>query len=62
MLTDYVSTGTLESPEWRKGPNGPKTLCNACGLRWAKKEKKKSASQSSVGSLDLHLAAAEAAG
>lgn len=34
--------GTLESPEWRKGPSGPKTLCNACGLRWAKKEKKKS--------------------
>lgn len=41
---EYVCTdcGTLDSPEWRKGPNGPKTLCNACGLRWAKKEKKKS--------------------
>ncbi|KHJ35702.1 putative blue light regulator 2 [Erysiphe necator] len=40
---DYVCTdcGTLDSPEWRKGPSGPKTLCNACGLRWAKKEKKK---------------------
>lgn len=34
--------GTLDSPEWRKGPKGPKTLCNACGLRWAKKEKKRS--------------------
>jgi len=34
--------GTLDSPEWRKGPSGPKTLCNACGLRWAKKEKRKS--------------------
>jgi len=34
--------GTLDSPEWRKGPRGPKTLCNACGLRWAKKEKKRS--------------------
>lgn len=22
-----------DSPEWRKGPNGPKELCNACGLR-----------------------------
>lgn len=20
-----------------QGPGGPKTLCNACGLRWAKK-------------------------
>lgn len=29
-----------ESPEWRKGPKGPKTLCNACGLRWAKKFRK----------------------
>lgn len=43
---EYVCTdcGTLESPEWRKGPSGPKTLCNACGLRWAKKEKKRSSS------------------
>lgn len=44
-LTRQIDTnifeGTLDSPEWRKGPNGPKTLCNACGLRWAKKEKKK---------------------
>jgi hypothetical protein len=23
-------------PEWCKGPNGPKELCNACGLRYAK--------------------------
>ncbi|KAK3115678.1 white collar 2 type of transcription factor [Teratosphaeriaceae sp. CCFEE 6253] len=41
---EYVCAdcGTLDSPEWRKGPRGPKTLCNACGLRWAKKEKKRS--------------------
>jgi hypothetical protein len=24
------------TPVWRAGPNGPKTLCNACGVRWAK--------------------------
>ncbi|KAL9618443.1 MAG: hypothetical protein Q9160_006821 [Pyrenula sp. 1 TL-2023] len=44
---EYVCTdcGTLDSPEWRKGPNGPKTLCNACGLRWAKKEKKRTNNQ-----------------
>jgi PAS domain S-box-containing protein len=42
VAEEYVCTdcGTLDSPEWRKGPSGPKTLCNACGLRWAKKEKK----------------------
>lgn len=28
--------GTHKSPEWRRGPDGPKTLCNACGLRYAK--------------------------
>lgn len=40
---EYVCTdcGTLDSPEWRRGPTGPKTLCNACGLRWAKKEKRR---------------------
>ncbi|KAI7855005.1 hypothetical protein BDC45DRAFT_440160 [Circinella umbellata] len=25
-----------DSPEWRKGPNGPKELCNACGIKYAK--------------------------
>ncbi|KAF2016860.1 hypothetical protein BU24DRAFT_459978 [Aaosphaeria arxii CBS 175.79] len=33
---------TIESPEWRKGPNGQKTLCNACGLRWSKAMRKSS--------------------
>lgn len=33
----YVCTdcGTLESPEWRKGPSGPKTMCNACGCTYS---------------------------
>lgn len=37
MADEYVCTdcGTLDSPEWRKGPNGPKTLCNACGCESA---------------------------
>ncbi|RCH80388.1 blue light receptor [Rhizopus stolonifer] len=33
---------STDSPEWRKGPNGPKELCNACGLRYAKTLAKKS--------------------
>jgi len=43
VAEEFVCTdcGTLDSPEWRKGPSGPKTLCNACGLRWAKKEKRR---------------------
>ncbi|KAL1947982.1 hypothetical protein VTO73DRAFT_13706 [Trametes versicolor] len=35
-----VTCGRTDSPEWRKGPMGPKTLCNACGLRWAKKARR----------------------
>ncbi|GAA5988752.1 hypothetical protein JCM10908_006156 [Rhodotorula pacifica] len=38
------SCGTINSPEWRKGPSGVKSLCNACGLRYARhvsREKKK---------------------
>ncbi|KAL5529549.1 hypothetical protein ACEPAG_5534 [Sanghuangporus baumii] len=35
-----VTCGRTDSPEWRKGPRGPKTLCNACGLRWAKRSKR----------------------
>ena len=36
VADEYVCTdcGTLDSPEWRKGPNGPKTLCNACGCEF----------------------------
>ncbi|KAL0144875.1 hypothetical protein V8B55DRAFT_1456632 [Mucor lusitanicus] len=28
--------GTMNTPLWRRGPSGHKTLCNACGLKWAK--------------------------
>ncbi|KAI8850841.1 hypothetical protein BC829DRAFT_441954 [Chytridium lagenaria] len=31
---------STSSPEWRKGPLGPKTLCNACGLAYSKKLQK----------------------
>eukprot|EP01089_Gocevia_fonbrunei_P009361 TRINITY_DN21642_c0_g1_i1.p1 TRINITY_DN21642_c0_g1~~TRINITY_DN21642_c0_g1_i1.p1 ORF type:complete len:206 (+),score=35.63 TRINITY_DN21642_c0_g1_i1:66-683(+) len=30
---------TTDTPEWRRGPAGPKTLCNACGLQYAKRVK-----------------------
>ncbi len=33
---DADPLGTRESFKWRKGPDGPRTLCNACGLRRAK--------------------------
>lgn len=28
--------GTTKTPLWRNGPPGPKTLCNACGIRFNK--------------------------
>jgi hypothetical protein len=35
VVRGYVclSCGTIDSPEWRRGPNGSKTLCNACGCK-----------------------------
>jgi len=33
-----VSCGVTETPLWRAGPAGPKTLCNACGVRWRKQK------------------------
>ncbi|MCO5549897.1 hypothetical protein L7F22_003372 [Adiantum nelumboides] len=28
--------GTTKTPMWRSGPQGPKSLCNACGIRFKK--------------------------
>ncbi|KAI5477837.1 GATA transcription factor [Pseudohyphozyma bogoriensis] len=42
-----ANCGRPDSPEWRLGPTGPKTLCNACGLRWAKSEKERAAAMAS---------------
>ncbi|OMP03460.1 hypothetical protein COLO4_10405 [Corchorus olitorius] len=38
--TNY-NCGTNNTPMWRKGPLGPKTLCNACGIKHRKDEEKK---------------------
>jgi len=32
--------GAKSTPEWRRGPCGPHTLCNACGLQFMKHQKK----------------------
>jgi len=36
-----VKCGTTKTPEWRKGPQGRNTLCNACGLRYKKDQEGK---------------------
>ncbi|CAO3636347.1 unnamed protein product [Cunninghamella blakesleeana] len=37
------SCNISETPEWRRGPDGARTLCNACGLHYAKLTRKKAA-------------------
>jgi len=34
-----VKCSTTDSSTWRSGPMGKRTLCNRCGLRWAKENK-----------------------
>lgn len=34
--TFCTQCGALNTPVWRAGPFGHKTLCNACGVRWMK--------------------------
>ncbi|XP_020259510.1 GATA transcription factor 10-like isoform X1 [Asparagus officinalis] len=34
-----LECGTTNTTEWRRGPRGMKTLCNACGLRYWSQEK-----------------------
>ncbi|CAD6591362.1 MAG: hypothetical protein TREMPRED_000072 [Tremellales sp. Tagirdzhanova-0007] len=36
-----LGCGATETPEWRRGPMGPRTLCNACGLVHMKLQRKR---------------------
>lgn len=36
-LCNHCGTSSVCTPMMRKGPDGPRTLCNACGLYWAQK-------------------------
>jgi hypothetical protein len=40
------SCNRAETPEWRRGPDGARTLCNACGLHYAKLTRKNTLKQS----------------
>ncbi|PIA52682.1 hypothetical protein AQUCO_01000506v1 [Aquilegia coerulea] len=39
---------TTSTPLWRNGPRGPKSLCNACGIRYKKEEKRAATSATST--------------
>jgi hypothetical protein len=34
--TVCLNCGSMDTPQWRVGPLGPRTLCNACGVRYKK--------------------------
>ncbi|KAK4168846.1 hypothetical protein QBC43DRAFT_81690 [Cladorrhinum sp. PSN259] len=42
------SCNRIDTPEWRRGPDGARTLCNACGLHYAKLERKRQMDQRSL--------------
>jgi hypothetical protein len=48
------SCNRAETPEWRRGPDGARTLCNACGLHYAKLTRKQNgANKSNVSTSNL---------
>ncbi|KAI0390432.1 hypothetical protein F5Y17DRAFT_468936 [Xylariaceae sp. FL0594] len=42
------SCNRIDTPEWRRGPDGARTLCNACGLHYAKLERKRQVENRSI--------------
>ncbi|KAH1188503.1 hypothetical protein AAZX31_12G146400 [Glycine max] len=42
---------TTYNPLWRNGPHGPKSLCNACGIRFKKEERRASAATAVLASV-----------
>ncbi|KAG1839673.1 hypothetical protein F4604DRAFT_1940566 [Suillus subluteus] len=44
-----LGCNATSTPEWRRGPLGPRTLCNACGLVYAKLLKKRARGERSRG-------------
>ncbi|XP_027165056.1 GATA transcription factor 16 [Coffea eugenioides] len=39
QIKTCTDCGTTKTPLWRGGPAGPKSLCNACGIRSRKKRR-----------------------
>ncbi|XP_076944233.1 GATA transcription factor 17-like [Bidens hawaiensis] len=37
LIKTCADCGTSKTPLWRGGPAGPKSLCNACGIRSRKR-------------------------
>ncbi|KAI1002193.1 hypothetical protein K3495_g6009 [Podosphaera aphanis] len=49
------SCNRAETPEWRRGPDGARTLCNACGLHYAKLTRKSTVNKAQSASYSTSL-------
>jgi len=51
-----LGCNATSTPEWRRGPLGPRTLCNACGLVYAKliKKRKRDAARRAANTQDAN--------
>ncbi|KAL5230597.1 hypothetical protein ABZP36_029373 [Zizania latifolia] len=47
-----ANCGTTSTPLWRNGPRGPKSLCNACGIRYKKEERRAAAAMAPAPAMD----------
>ncbi|KAL5122664.1 GATA transcription factor 18 [Glycine soja] len=52
---------TTSTPLWRNGPRGPKSLCNACGIRFKKEQRRASAAGATSASAAVPGGAMESA-
>ncbi|KAK4490605.1 hypothetical protein RD792_001292 [Penstemon davidsonii] len=43
---------TTSTPLWRNGPRGPKSLCNACGIRFKKEERRATAASNGCAAIE----------
>ncbi|KAI3959013.1 hypothetical protein MKX01_023689 [Papaver californicum] len=46
---------TTSTPLWRNGPRGPKSLCNACGIRYKKEERRATASTTTATNVNVNV-------
>lgn len=49
------SCNIRETPEWRRGPDGARTLCNACGLHYAKLVRKREKAAADGGNSGMQI-------
>ncbi|CAO2830460.1 unnamed protein product [Amaranthus hypochondriacus] len=50
FLRRCANCDTTSTPLWRNGPRGPKSLCNACGIRFKKEERRAAAASTTAAS------------